>query len=262
MTKQYFVRKRYDTLHYSTVSERYDTLHVLYCTNPDAGARRGKKGPPTRPSPHHRPPSSPPTKGLRHGAPHRPGGASPPHHHRRPIHPRRPRTPLGPQNHPSDAPPTAGPQRSRHPFPGRSTPKPQGHPTPPPLQDVTSHRIVGHPGHAPPTTRQPHPQSGRPTVVPPLGTRSPLGGPGLYPGNKPGRPPTGQAATPLGHHPHRPRRRPLGNPPHSTLLGSRLPQRPRHTGTHGDLGHAGQGHEGLPPSPPLRRQPGRTAMPI
>ena len=34
MTKQYFVRKRYDTLHYSTVSERYDTLHVLYCTNP------------------------------------------------------------------------------------------------------------------------------------------------------------------------------------------------------------------------------------
>ena len=35
MTKQYFVRKRYDKLHYSTVSERYDTLHVLYCTNPD-----------------------------------------------------------------------------------------------------------------------------------------------------------------------------------------------------------------------------------
>ena len=34
MTKQYFVRKRYDTLHYSTVSERYDTLHVLFCTNP------------------------------------------------------------------------------------------------------------------------------------------------------------------------------------------------------------------------------------
>ena len=76
----------------------------------DTGARRGKKGPPTRPSPHHCPPCSPPTKGLRHGAPHRPGGASPPHHHRRPIHPRRPRTPLGPHNHPSDAPTTAGPQ--------------------------------------------------------------------------------------------------------------------------------------------------------
>ena len=38
MTKQYFVRKRYDTLHYSTVSERYDTLHVLYCTNPASSA--------------------------------------------------------------------------------------------------------------------------------------------------------------------------------------------------------------------------------
>ena len=25
---------RYNTLHYSTVSERYNTLHVLYCTNP------------------------------------------------------------------------------------------------------------------------------------------------------------------------------------------------------------------------------------
>ena len=40
MTKQYFVRKRYDTLHYSTLSERYDTLHVLYCTNP-AGRAAG-----------------------------------------------------------------------------------------------------------------------------------------------------------------------------------------------------------------------------
>ena len=43
MTKQYFVRKRYDTLHYSTVSERYDTLHVLYCTNPASeGTRLGE----------------------------------------------------------------------------------------------------------------------------------------------------------------------------------------------------------------------------
>ena len=40
MTKQYFVRKRYDTLHYSTVSERYNTLHVLYCTNAAPGAER------------------------------------------------------------------------------------------------------------------------------------------------------------------------------------------------------------------------------
>ena len=59
----------------------------------------------------------------------------------------------------------------------------------------------------------------------------------------------------------------LGTPragagPHSTLLGSRLPEQPRHTGTRGGLGHAGQGHEELPPSPPLRRQPGRTAMAI
>ena len=75
-------------------------------------------------------------------------------------------------------------------------------------------------------------------------------------------PPQGRAATPPGHHPHRPRRRPLGSPPHSTLLGSRLPQRPRHTGTHRGLGHAGQGHDELPPSAPLRRQPGRTAMAI
>ena len=151
----------------------------------DTGARQGKKVPPTRPSPHHRPPRSPPTKGLRYGPPHHPGGASPPHHHRCPIHPRCPRTPLGPHNHPSDAPTTAGPQRSHHPLPHRSTPKLQGHPTPPTLQDRTSHRIVGHPGHAPPTTRHPHPQSGRPMVGPPLGTRSPHGGPGLYPGNRP-----------------------------------------------------------------------------
>ena len=94
-------------------------------------------------------------------------------------------------NHPSDASTTAGPQRSRHPLSHRSTPKPQGHPTPPPLQDRTSHRIVGHPGHAPPTTRHPHPQNGRPMVGPPLGTRSPHGGPGLYPGNRPRRRPRG-----------------------------------------------------------------------
>ena len=99
-------------------------------------------------------------------------------------------------------------------------------------------------------------------VGPPLGTRSPHGGLGLYPGNRPRRPPTRPAATPPGDHPHRPRRRPLGSPPHSTVLGSRLPQQPRHTGTHGGMGHAGQGHEELPPSPPLRRQSGRTAMAI
>ena len=79
---------------------------------------------------------------------------------------------------------------------------------------------------------------------------------------EPGRPPTGPAVTPPSHHPHRPRRRPVGSPPHSTLLGSRLPKRPRHNRTHGGLGRAGQGHEELPPSPPLRRQPGRTAMVI
>ena len=50
------------------------------------------------------------TNRLQLGAPHRPGGASPPHHHRRPIHPRRPRTPLGPHSHPSNAPTTARPQ--------------------------------------------------------------------------------------------------------------------------------------------------------
>ena len=43
MAKQYFVRKRYDTLHYSTVSERYDTLHVLYCNNPDEGTYFGSQ---------------------------------------------------------------------------------------------------------------------------------------------------------------------------------------------------------------------------
>ena len=52
----------------------------------------------------------------------------------------------------------------------------------------------------------------------------------------------------------------MGNPPHSTLLGSRIPQRPGHTGTHGGLGQAGQGHEELPPPPRFRQQPGRTAM--
>ena len=75
----------------------------------DAGASRGKRGPPTRSGPHHRPPFSPTTKRLQHRAPQRPGGAGPPHHHRRPLHPRRPRTPLGPHSHPSDAPATARP---------------------------------------------------------------------------------------------------------------------------------------------------------
>ena len=42
MTKQYFVRKRYNTLHYSTVSERYDTLHELYCTNPAGPTTRSQ----------------------------------------------------------------------------------------------------------------------------------------------------------------------------------------------------------------------------
>ena len=116
----------------------------------DASAKRGKKGPPTRPGPHHCPPHSSPTKGLLRRGPYRPGGASPPHHHRRPIHLRRPSTPLGPHSHPSDAPTSARPQRSRHPPPHRSTPKPQGNPTPPPLQDRTSHRIMGQPGHPSP----------------------------------------------------------------------------------------------------------------
>ena len=94
-----------------------------------------------------------------------------------------------------------------------------------PSRNKTNHRIVGHPGHAPPTTRHPHPQSGRPMVGPPLGTGSPHGSPGLYPGKGPGRPPTGPAATPPGHNLHRPQRRLVGSPPHSTLLGSRLPKR-------------------------------------
>ena len=51
---------------------------------------------------------------------------------------------------PAMPPPPQGPPRSRHPLPHRSTPKPHGHPTPPPLQERTSHRIVGHPGHPPP----------------------------------------------------------------------------------------------------------------
>ena len=176
------------------------------------------------------------------------------------MHPRRPRTPLRPHSHPSDAPTTARPQRSRHPLPHRSTPKPQSHPTPPPLQNRTSYRVVGHPGHSSPTTRHPHPQSGRPKVGPPLGTRSPHGRPALHPGDRPGRPPTRPAATPPGDHPPRLQRRPGGSPPHSTLPGSRVPQRPRHTGTHGGLGQTAQGHEELPPPAPFGQQPGRTAM--
>ena len=116
----------------------------------DAGARGGKKA-------HQRAlalitfhPTAHLPKELGHGAPHRPGGAGPPHHHRRPIPPRRPGTPLGPHSHPSDVPTTARPQQSRHPLPDPSTSKPQSHPTPPPLQDRTSHRIVGHPGQPPP----------------------------------------------------------------------------------------------------------------
>ena len=49
---------------------------------------------------------------------------------------------------------TARPQRPRQPLPHRSTPTPQGHPTPPPLMDRISHRIVGDPGHAPPTSHR------------------------------------------------------------------------------------------------------------
>ena len=52
---------------------------------------------------------------------------------------------------------------------------------------------------------------------------------------------------------------PLGSPPYSTLLGTTL-QLPRHTGTHGGLGHSGQGREELPPPPPLGQQLRRTAM--
>ena len=187
-----------------------------------ASAKWGKKGPPMRPGPHHRPPHSPPTKGLRHGAPHRPGGTSPTHHHHRPIHPRRPRTPLGPHCHPSDAPTTARPQRPHCPLLHRSTPTPQGYPTPPALQDRTSHRIVGHPEHAPPTSCRPHPQSGRSMVGPPRDTRSPHGGAGLHTRSRPRRPPTRPAATPPSHHPHRPRGRPVRSPPHGNLVGSRI----------------------------------------
>ena len=52
----------------------------------------------------------------------------------------------------------------------------------------------------------------------------------------------------------------MRSPPHRTLLGSRTPQRSRHNGTHGGLGHASQGHEELPPPPPLQQQPCRTAV--
>ena len=95
---------------------------------------------------------------------------------------------------------------------------------------------------------------------PSLGTRSPHGDPGLQPRERHRRPPTRAAATPPSDHPHGPQRRPVGSPPHSTLLGSRTPQQPGHTRTHRALGQAGNGHEHLPPPPPFRKQPGRTAM--
>ena len=98
-----------------------------------AGARQMKKGPPTSPGLHHCPPHCPPTRGLLHGAPYRPGGASPAHHHRRPVHTRHPRTPLGPC----------------HPLPHRPTLTPWGHPTRPPILDGVSRRIVGYPRRTP-----------------------------------------------------------------------------------------------------------------
>ena len=200
-----------------------------------AGTRWGKKGPPTRSGPHHRTPHSPPTKGLRHGTPHSSGGTSQAHHNRRSIHPRRPRPPLGPHCHPSDAPTTAKPLRPRQPLPHQSLLTPQGHATLPPLHDRNSHRIVGHPGHAPPTSGCTHPESRHPMVGPPRGTLSPHGNPGLHPTSTPGRPPTRTAASLPSHHPHRLRGRPVGSPPHGTLLGSRITQRSRHTGTNRGL---------------------------
>ena len=200
-----------------------------------AGARRGKKDPPTRFGPHHRPPHSPPTKEHRHGAPHHPGGASPPHHHRRPIHHRRPRTPLGPHCHPSGAPTTARPQRSHHPLPYRSTPKLQGHPHLHPSRIALAVALWDTLDTPPQITRRPHPEIGRPLVGPPVGTRSPHGGPGLHPRSRPGRPSKRLATTPPSHHPHWPRRRLVGSPPtqHSTGLKDpsaiqthRIPPRP------------------------------------
>ena len=189
---------------------------------------------------------------LQRGAPHRSGGASsPPPYTLSP-----PPNTTGTQQPSRDAPITAKPERFHQPPPRRSTPKPQGDPIPPPLQDKTSHT-----GHPPPTSRHPHPQSGRRVVGPPLGTRSPHGGSGLHTGDRPGRTPARPASTSPGHHPHRPRRRPVGSPRNSTLLVSRVPQRPRHNRTHRGLGHAGQGHEELPPPPLLRQQPGRMPWP-
>ena len=65
------------------------------------------------------------------------------------------------------------------------------------------------------------------------------------------RPPTTPAAIPPSHQFHRQRGRPVGSPVHSTLLGSRVPQRSRHTGTHRGLGQTGKSHEELPPPPPF-----------
>ena len=80
-------------------------------------------------------------------------------------------------------------------------------------------------------------------------TQSRHGSRGLHPRSRPGRPPMRPAATPAGHHPHGPRGCPVGSPPHGALLGSRIPQRSRHTGTHGGLAQTGQGHKELPPPP-------------
>ena len=68
-------------------------------------------------------------------------------------------------------------------------------------------------------SRRPHPQSGRPMVGPPLDTQSPHGGRGLYPKIRRRRPPRRPPATPPSHHPHRPRGRSVGGPPHGTLPG-------------------------------------------
>ena len=95
---------------------------------------------------------------------------------------------------------------------------------------------------------------------PPLGTRDPHGSPGLHPRYRRGGPPRRLTATPPTHHCHRPRERLVGSPLHGALLGPRVPQRSRHTGTHGGLGYAGKGYEELPPLPPRRRQPTRITM--
>ena len=228
----------------------------------DAGTRRGKKGPPTRHSPHHRPTCGPPTKGLRHGAPHRPGGASPPHHHRRPIRPRHPRTPLGPHSHPSDVPTQQAPKDPVTPLhiDQLLSPRATAHLQPSRIElAIASWDTLDTP------PRQPaihilkadaqwwvlHWAHGVLMAAQAYTPEKDLEDP-REAGSDSSRPPPSQAARAPRGKPSTQRSTGLKGPPAAQT--HRNPRKP------GCLGQAGQGHEELPPPPPFRRQPRRTAM--